>query len=431
MKKRFTVSILMVLFLGTVALSQQSNWRFSKVFLNAAIHGIAITPDNCIWVNLIGGCYEMPEVPRESDLVLYPDGSVKAVFPNVAADGAGRGISLGHDGKVYTAHGPALYVWDYETMEIVRRIVPKPGVNLTTPVADQFGNILVSFVYCNDNGVMGFNNEGNLYGLAINAGNTNLPGLAREIAVSADGNDLYIATLSGGYGVGHWHSDDGAWGGSYSFVEFIGGNKYSGIGQVVEFDQQGRLWIGADGVMEPSRYDCWDLEKMEIVDCIVSIDGPPEDDGLFMVNEWVPTEYWTQGAFVTPRGIFINNDGTKAYVVDCNNGVLEYEYVGPSDAKEPHAIPEGFALSQNYPNPFNPSTNFTYSLPNRADVRIAVYDLFGREIKTLINESKEAGTYNIAWNGKDNQNRQVATGVYFYKMQAASFEKTMKMMLMK
>jgi flagellar hook assembly protein FlgD len=70
-------------------------------------------------------------------------------------------------------------------------------------------------------------------------------------------------------------------------------------------------------------------------------------------------------------------------------------------------------------------------MPNRADVRIAVYDLFGREIKTLVNKTKETGTYSIAWNGKYNQNRQVATGIYFYKMQISGFEKTMKMMLMK
>ena len=93
--------------------------------------------------------------------------------------------------------------------------------------------------------------------------------------------------------------------------------------------------------------------------------------------------------------------------------------------------PVEFKIEQNYPNPFNPSTNFSYSLPNRVDVKITVYDLFGKEIKTLVNETKEAGTHNIAWNGKDNQNRQVATGVYLYKMQADGFEKTMKMMLMK
>jgi flagellar hook assembly protein FlgD len=70
-------------------------------------------------------------------------------------------------------------------------------------------------------------------------------------------------------------------------------------------------------------------------------------------------------------------------------------------------------------------------VPNKTDVRIAVYDLFGKEIKILVNEKKDAGTYNITWNGRDNDNRQVSTGVYFYKLQTVGFQKTMKMMLMK
>jgi flagellar hook assembly protein FlgD len=70
-------------------------------------------------------------------------------------------------------------------------------------------------------------------------------------------------------------------------------------------------------------------------------------------------------------------------------------------------------------------------VPNKTDVRIAVYDLFGKEIKILVNENKAAGTYNITWNGRDNDNRQVSTGVYFYKLQTGGFQKTMKMMLMK
>ena len=101
------------------------------------------------------------------------------------------------------------------------------------------------------------------------------------------------------------------------------------------------------------------------------------------------------------------------------------------NTNEPKEIPTTYSLSQNYPNPFNPTTNFSYSVPNKTDVRIVVYDLFGREIKTLVNENKEAGIYNITWNGRDNNNRQVSTGVYFYKMQASDFQKTMKMLLMK
>ena len=450
MKKRFTISVLMVLFLGTIAFSQPtSNWKFSRVILSGSghgtdgcLHGIAVAPDGCIWVNLYRGIEDYPDAPNGSDLVLNPDGSLKAILSEAANDGAGRGMSLGHDGKIYSSHYDVFNVYDYQTMEVERKIVPKANTSLTTPVADEFGNILVGFVYLggtSGNGVYNYNANGEFLGIVINPTTTNLPGLSRDIAITPDGNDLYIANLSSGFGVGHWHSADGAFGGgTYTFVEYIGGvtetglpKMYGGTGQVVKFDQKGRLWVGFDGTMEPSRYDCWDLDKNEIVDCIVSFPNPNDMDGLYIGNDDIPDECWVQGGFVTPRGFAMSNDGKKAYVVDYNSGILEFDYVEPSDAKEPKAVPEGFALSQNYPNPFNPSTNFTYSVPNTTDVRIAIYDLFGREIKTLVNESKEAGTYNITWNGRDSHNRQVATGVYFYKMQATGFEKTMKMMIVK
>jgi hypothetical protein len=131
----------------------------------------------------------------------------------------------------------------------------------------------------------------------------------------------------------------------------------------------------------------------------------------------------------TPEDI-INKWDTdlQEYIKIANKYLLYGETI---NINEPEELPTTYSLSLNYPNPFNPSTNFSYSLPKTADVRIAIYDVFGREINTLVNESKEAGTYTISWNGRDNQNRQVSTGVYFYKMQATGFEKTMKMMLMK
>jgi len=119
-------------------------------------------------------------------------------------------------------------------------------------------------------------------------------------------------------------------------------------------------------------------------------------------------------------------------IINFNNGDItindENITIGINEQEDISTI---YSLSQNYPNPFNSSTNFNYSVPSKTDVKIVVYDLFCKEIKTLVNESKDAGTYNITWNGKDNDNRQVSTGVYFCKMQAGSFQKRMKMMLMK
>ncbi len=96
------------------------------------------------------------------------------------------------------------------------------------------------------------------------------------------------------------------------------------------------------------------------------------------------------------------------------------------------SVPDKFELSQNYPNPFNPSTEIKYTLPKNSDVSIKVYDILGNEVKSLINnEFRNAGTFSIKWDGKNNSGLNVSSGAYFYKMITADFNKTLKMLLMK
>jgi hypothetical protein len=89
------------------------------------------------------------------------------------------------------------------------------------------------------------------------------------------------------------------------------------------------------------------------------------------------------------------------------------------------------ALAQNYPNPFNPSTTVAFSLAQTVDVSLAIYDVTGRLVRTLVNESRPAGNHKVTWNGLDDLGSRVASGVYFYRMRAGSFVATNKMLLMK
>lgn len=99
------------------------------------------------------------------------------------------------------------------------------------------------------------------------------------------------------------------------------------------------------------------------------------------------------------------------------------------------AIPSKYALNQNYPNPFNPETMITFDLPEQAKVSLQVYNLMGQTIRSLVNENKPAGSYRIQWDGKDDNGKAVASGVYFYQIKAIGNSKTfsqkMKMMLVR
>ncbi|MFA7056578.1 MAG: choice-of-anchor J domain-containing protein, partial [Candidatus Cloacimonadales bacterium] len=94
-------------------------------------------------------------------------------------------------------------------------------------------------------------------------------------------------------------------------------------------------------------------------------------------------------------------------------------------------IPQINALNQNYPNPFNPETSIGFSLKDAGNVTLDIYNIKGQKVKTLLNEHREAGTHNIVWNGTDDNNKNVSSGVYFYKIKNGKFTSTKKMILMK
>jgi len=89
-------------------------------------------------------------------------------------------------------------------------------------------------------------------------------------------------------------------------------------------------------------------------------------------------------------------------------------------------IPTSYSLLQNYPNPFNPSTIISYQLPKSGLVTLKIYDVLGREVSTLVNEQKTAGTYKVEFNGI-----QLSSGVYFYRLTTADFMQTKKMIFIK
>jgi len=95
------------------------------------------------------------------------------------------------------------------------------------------------------------------------------------------------------------------------------------------------------------------------------------------------------------------------------------------------AVPKRFHLSESYPNPFNPSTTLAYELAKYSEVKIVVYDMLGKQIKTLINGSKAAGAYTAKWDGTNDAGLRVASGLYFCKMITPDYSRTVKMTLIK
>lgn len=107
------------------------------------------------------------------------------------------------------------------------------------------------------------------------------------------------------------------------------------------------------------------------------------------------------------------------------------EQVGTEETPVTRSRMQDAGLCQNFPNPFRASTQIEYGLPNIVNVRLDVYDLSGRLVSTLVDESKNAGSYTIVWDGRDKTGKKLASGVYFYRLRAGDHTVTKAMHLLR
>jgi hypothetical protein len=107
------------------------------------------------------------------------------------------------------------------------------------------------------------------------------------------------------------------------------------------------------------------------------------------------------------------------------------QFTGYLGLDETSLTPMEFALHANYPNPFNPTTKIIYDLAQDSEVRLDIFDLRGRNVKTLVNTSQIAGRHLAQWNATDNFGQPVSAGVYLYRLYAGNKVFTQKMILMK
>jgi len=122
-----------------------------------------------------------------------------------------------------------------------------------------------------------------------------------------------------------------------------------------------------------------------------------------------------------PNKIYAGSHGLFCWTIS-PNGVAESSFVEAS---------ENYFLLQNYPNPFNPETHINYQLPEPSCVVLKIFNTRGQEIRSLVNEYQPAGTYTVQWNGRNNNDNQVASGIYLYQINAGDFVCSKKMALLR
>lgn len=120
---------------------------------------------------------------------------------------------------------------------------------------------------------------------------------------------------------------------------------------------------------------------------------------------------------------YLNTDGTPSQILN-----IPFPFIPNSDYEIPALVTK---LNNNYPNPFNPTTTISFTLAKPGKTTLTIYNLKGQQIKRLVNEELPSGMHNVIWNGKDEKGRNVASGVYFYRLQSGNYQATQKMLLVK
>lgn len=188
---------------------------------------------------------------------------------------------------------------------------------------------------------------------------------------------------------------------------------------------------------------------------LVRVNGPLRVD-----QTWPGVAFNEIPLFALPGGtdsLFINDaDGggypplasidagdTLCFVIGCMDTAFARRPILPRNARDLciqglTGIEDGFAsvpvrtrLEQNHPNPFNPKTTISFALSKPGQTSLVIYDLSGREVRVLVNEPLKAAEYAKIWDGRNSEGREVASGIYFYKLTTSGFEETRKMVLLK
>jgi len=158
---------------------------------------------------------------------------------------------------------------------------------------------------------------------------------------------------------------------------------------------------------------------------VKAVDPNGRWQSYFLAFDWMALDLRSDTASVKYEYPFL--DPKYRWIVDIQNIGKTFAGFGvPTGVREAPGFPAEFALRQNYPNPFNPSTTFEFQLPVAEFATLTVYDILGKEVKTLLNQILEPGTHTIRWNAGN-----LPSGIYFYRLSAGNRTDTKKLLLLK
>ena len=164
----------------------------------------------------------------------------------------------------------------------------------------------------------------------------------------------------------------------------------------IELDSEGNVWIGVHGggvaKFDGNGWTVYDTDNS----------GVPSNNFITALAADAHGNVWIG----TNGGLAVYNEGGVIFTVVEETPVAE--------------LPSGYSLSQNYPNPFNATTQICFSVSEPSHVKIAIYSILGQLVRELVDGNYAPGIHHVRWDGTDNANAPVSSGVYFYRMKTGS-----------
>ena len=421
MRKLVTILALSLL---TVSLAF-AGWEFDHVLFaydtlavsdSYGMHGVTVDPDGKIWFAMhnwpTSTVYPPGDTVDVYGIMVYnADGTEADISPVefLTIDGAAdtlksscKGLATAADGNILHSVSGKMYKINYQTGEGIGMYdFPDYTGSLTKPAVADDGKIFLSTVGPGQP-VKILNPDLTELGNAIddNSGCYN-----RAVAVSPNGQNLYLGSTWNGLGVRVYTS---------ALPGVLPHEPSDTLGNFYQADTlYATLW--------PEDVTYGPDDRIYAANTQIGFTGDTEHGSLWWVIDAVTGEtlyslgaaegYYDQGGIWNGRGAAWNSDGTVMYLADFGYNCVTVWNQVPDAVDSPVALPAEFSLAQNHPNPFNPSTTIPFELKEDGQVTLTVYDMQGREVATLVNAPMTVGSHSVNFDGSN-----LASGVYVYQI---------------
>lgn len=407
------ISLMVFLYGSEIACSQSISWQYLSAPFGTVVNAICIAPDGTVFVG----------TDNESVYRTTNNGINWIKSDSGITDNTIKSFAVNSKGAIYVGTFSNVF----RSSDIGRSWVKvSAGLDKMNP-----GFINSLAIDDSDHIYAGTNGSG-IYRLVDSSGAHWIPiftGMFTIYSIVINPNEYVFAGGGVDYTGGAYRSTNNGQNWTASSIP--------GIVKCMSHDSHGNIYAGItynSVYRSTDNGDSWVQTSNGLVATFINALTINSKDRIFAGTERGVFFSSDSGNYWTPSNIGLTNLTIHALATDSNgyvyastdSGMFRTNQSTTSVEEKTRALPTIYSLDQNYPNPFNPSTTISFSLSSQSYVSLKIYDIIGREVTTLVSEVLSPGVYSRQWNAE-----RTSSGIYFYRLHAATYIETKKLMLLK